>query len=367
MTTNDHLILVLNEYEIYIRQRGLLKHTRIKVKDEIRGEGTIASTMSSLVDPFQHLKIALNSDGTITRLREDPQIFTTRDLGLPVLTQDATINQSNKTWARIFLPREAVDQASNKLPLIVYFHGGGFVLFSAASDFFHDACVNLAKDTKSIVISVDYRLAPEHRLPAAYEDAVEALHWIKAQPHDWLRNHADYSNCYLMGSSAGANIAYHAALRVAAEAGNNNYLEPIQIRGLILSQAFFGGTMRVGSEVRLAEDPVLAPHVCDLLWELSLPVGVDRDHEYCNPRAGDGPAVLDTVRKLAWRVLVSGYLGDPLVDHQMALAILIQQKGVQVITHFNTGGHHGSEVRSPHHQSQLHCLLKHFITSLASK
>ncbi|CAJ1977125.1 unnamed protein product [Sphenostylis stenocarpa] len=326
--------------------------------------------VSSQVDPFNHLKIILNSDGTITRLRQDPHTHPAPDptLPIPVLTQDATINQSNRTFARIFLPRSALHNSSTNLPLIVYFHGGGFILFSAASDFFHDACVSLANDTNSIVVSVDYRLAPEHRLPAAYDDAVEALHWIKSRPHDWLTNHADYSNCYLMGSSAGANIAYHAALRVAAGTNSDgiNYLEPLKIRGLILSQPFFGGTERVPSEVRLAEDPVLAPHVCDVLWKLSLPVGVDREHEYCNPRGGDGAVVLERVRELAWRVVVSGSYEDPLVDHQIRLARLMEEKGVAVVTSFNPTGSHGAEVRHPLHQKRLHHLLKHFIASSSS-
>ncbi|XP_020205127.1 carboxylesterase 1 [Cajanus cajan] len=311
--------------------------------------------MSKGVDPLEHLKIELNPDGTITRVRGDKRTPARGDpsLPIPVLTEDATINESNKTFARIFLPRKALHN-STKVPLIVYFHGGGFVLFSAASDFFQDACANLANDVNSIVVSVEYRLAPEHRLPAAYEDAVEALHWLKlnSHSHHWLKNHADFSNCYLMGSSAGANIAYHAALRV-------HHLDPLKIRGLILSQPFFGGTKRLPSEVRLADDPVLPPHVCDLLWELSLPVGADRDHEYCNPRAR--AVILDRVRELTWRVLVSGCHGDPLVDHQIAFARLMEEKGVQVLTCFTDGGCHGAEVRYPIHQNHLHKLVKHFI------
>ena len=115
------------------------------------------------------------------------------------------------------------------------------------------------------------------------------------------------------------------------------------------------------SEVRLVDDPVLPPHVCDLLWELSLPLGVDRDHEYCNPTAGDGPVILDRVRQLAWRVLVSGCHGDPLLDHQMALARLIEEKGVAVVTRFDQGGCHGIEVRARKHQNQLYNLVKDFI------
>ncbi|XP_004496636.1 carboxylesterase 1-like [Cicer arietinum] len=313
------------------------------------------------IDPFLHLNISLNPNGTITRLRDDPHVSPSLNpnLSIPVLTKHVPINQSHNTSARIFLPRKPHDHSSfHKLPLIVYFHGGGFIFFSAASVFLHDLCLNLANDVNSIVVSVDYRLAPEHRLPSAYDDAVEALHWIKRQSDDWLINYADYSNCYIMGGSAGANIAYHAGLRVAAEID----LNPLKIRGLILSQPFFGGTQRVPSELKLINDAVLPPNACDLMWELSLPVGVDRDHEYCNPTAGDGPGVLDRVGKLGWRVLVSGCEGDPLMDHQMALARLMEEKGVSVVSCFVEGGYHGVEVRDLIRQKQLHDLIKDFIS-----
>ena len=124
-----------------------------------------------------------------------------------------------------------------------------------------------------------------HRLPAAYEDAVEALQWIKTNTDDWLTNYVDYSNVFLMGSSAGGNIAYNAGLHAAAV--DENQIPKIQ--GLILVQPFFSGTRRTGSELRLENEPHLALCANDALWELSLPVGVDRDHEYCNPTAGNGP------------------------------------------------------------------------------
>ncbi|KAJ1423879.1 Alpha/Beta hydrolase fold [Sesbania bispinosa] len=180
----------------------------------------------------------------------------------------------------------------------IYLNGSSQAFSLNAVDPFRH--LKIALNSDGSLTRLHYRLAPEHRLPAAYDDAVEALHWIKTQSNDWLRNYADYSNCYLMGSSAGANIAYHAALRVAAEAS-------------------------------------------DLMWELALPVGVDRDHEYCNPTAGNGPRVFDRVRQVGWRVLVTGCDGDPLVDHQIALARLIEEKGVEVVKRFGSGGCHGVE------------------------
>lgn len=64
-------------------------------------------------------------------------------------------------------------------------------------------------------------------------------------------------------------------------------LEPLVIRGLILHHPFSGGFRRTKSEVRLFNNPSTLVNGADLLWELALPAGADRDHECCNPTAGE--------------------------------------------------------------------------------
>ncbi|KAB2632412.1 carboxylesterase 1-like [Pyrus ussuriensis x Pyrus communis] len=312
-------------------------------------EQTAASTMSNPTvdnsDPYKFLNLASNPDGTITRLTKFPSSPATCDPNLPTpfFTKDVPINQSNNTWVRIFLPRHLLDHSSAtpppKLPLVVYFHGGGFIQLSAASTIMDDFYVNLATQVPVIIASVEYRLAPEHRLPAAYEDAVEALHFIETAPDHWLRDYADLWNCYLMGSSAGGNIAYHAGLRAAAEADDFHRLK---IRGLILHQPFFNGAQRSRSESRLENNPTLPLSSSDLMWELSLPVGVDRDHEYSNPMVGDGLSErLDQLKAAGFRVLVAGSDGDLLIDRQMEVAKMLKENGVEVVEHFVEGGYHG--------------------------
>src|ERR1044072_2936001 len=84
-------------------------------------------------DPYKVLNLTLNPDGTITRLH-DPKSPPSPDPSLPVLSKDLIINQSKPTWARIYLPRKALDHTSKLLlPLFVFFHAGGFVSLSAAS------------------------------------------------------------------------------------------------------------------------------------------------------------------------------------------------------------------------------------------
>jgi len=86
-------------------------------------------------------------------------------------------------WARIFLPKQALDASlSDKkaLPVVVYLHGGCFITsIGAASIVYHGLCSNLTSHVQAIVISVEHRLTPEHRLPAASCDAMEATHFIK--------------------------------------------------------------------------------------------------------------------------------------------------------------------------------------------
>lgn len=325
--------------------------------------GQTSPSNPTITDPYQHIQIIPNPDGTITR---DPNRYPNSSPSpdpkypTPVLSKDIIINQSEKTWVRIFLPRQTIVDSSStsKLPLIVYFHGGGFINCSASSTVFHDFCSSMVLDLHVAVVSVDYRLAPEHRLPAAYDDAMEVLQWIKTTQEDWLREYVDYTRCFLMGSSAGANAAYHAGLCVSQEADN---LVPLKIKGLILHHPFIGGVQRTGSEVKLVNEPHLPLCVNDLMWNLALPLGVDRDHEYCNPMVDGGSKLWKNVRLLGWKVMVTGCDGDPMMDRQMEFVDMLVTKDVRVVGHFSTGGYHVVELKEPSKAKALHALLKDFM------
>nr|CAG34222.1 putative esterase [Cicer arietinum] len=316
-------------------------------------------------NPYEYLKIHHNPNDTLTRNLVDPHTSPSSNTTLPinVLTKDLTINQSHQTWLRLFLPKNSTNpNQNNKLPLIIFFHGGGFILLSAASTIFHDFCVELADTVEAVVASVEYRLAPEHRLPAAYDDAMEALTFIKSSEDEWLQNYVDFSTCYLMGNSAGATIAYNAGPMCNLKKVND--FEPLKIQGLILSQPFFGGTQRSESELRLENDPVLPLSVGDLMWELALPIGVDRDHKYGNLTAeNDLDEKFDKIKDQGWRVLVSGNGGDPLVDRYKELVELMEKKGVEIVKDFEEEGFHGIEFFEPSKAKKLIGLVKGFISS----
>ncbi|MEA2752094.1 MAG: hypothetical protein QOI41_6237 [Myxococcales bacterium] len=101
---------------------------------------------------------------------------------------------------RIVTPKKA--DATKPLPLVVYFHGGGWVL--ANNDAYDSSIRGLANKTGAKVVAVEYRLAPEHKFPAAHDDALAAYQWV-------LKNAAsiggDPKRVAVAGESAGGNLA----------------------------------------------------------------------------------------------------------------------------------------------------------------
>lgn len=99
-------------------------------------------------------------------------------------------------------PRPGADPVASLAPAVVFYHGGGFVLCSLQS---HDGfCRAMARYTRSIVVSVDYRLAPEHPAPAAAEDAYDAFRWVVGHATELG---IDPERIAVAGDSAGGNLA----------------------------------------------------------------------------------------------------------------------------------------------------------------
>ncbi|KMS98931.1 hypothetical protein BVRB_3g067320 [Beta vulgaris subsp. vulgaris] len=290
---------------------------------------------------YDLIHITPNSDGTFTRSPEFYPIVPPETNALSI-SKDVPLNPDKSTWVRIFLPRQS--NKDKKLHIVVYVHGGGFVVGSAANPNYQDFCSYAASQLGALVVSVEYRLAPEHRLPAAYDDVLEALSWVKDGKDEWVKEYGDISSCILMGDSAGGNIVFQSGLMAAVKIDD---FKPLNIKGLVLIQPFFSGLDRTGSELRLVNDPVLSLVVNDFFWELSLPVGANRGHEYSDPIKGGGSGSLDWVRDLGWRVWVVSSDGDPLYDRSVELVKLMEKRGLCVKNMFYEGGQHGMFVGNP--------------------
>lgn len=116
----------------------------------------------------------------------------------PVETvEDRLVGAPHALPVRIYRP-----SASASLPVLVYFHGGGWVMGGLDS---HDAtCRQLAVDVGCVVVSADYRLAPEHPFPAAIDDAMTATSWVAEHASEIG---GDRSRIAVAGDSAGGNLA----------------------------------------------------------------------------------------------------------------------------------------------------------------
>jgi len=124
---------------------------------------------------------------------EPPELLSAESLAIPA--------PHGRIPARIYTPKK-LRKADGLAPGLVFFHGGGWVIGNLET---HDVvCRKLAHEGEMIVISVDYRLAPEHRFPAAVEDAVTATKWVAANAKGLG---IDASRLVVGGDSAGGNLA----------------------------------------------------------------------------------------------------------------------------------------------------------------
>ena len=124
---------------------------------------------------------------------------------------------------RLYRPLNAVDSDGAKLPVLVYYHGGGWVIGDLDT---HDTlCRELANASGCAVVAVDYRMAPEHRFPTAVDDSLAALRWVRREA---AALGLDADRIAVGGDSAGGNLAAVVAL-MARDAGD----PPIRFQLLI--------------------------------------------------------------------------------------------------------------------------------------
>ncbi|KAL7171625.1 hypothetical protein ACSBR2_036313 [Camellia fascicularis] len=270
------------------------------------------------------VNISRRPNGTVNR-----RLTTFLDLKSPpsatkpihgVTTSDTAIDSSLNLWFRLYTPTTAPTTAptTTSLPVIVYFHGGGFVYFSANTKIYNRFCRDLAGTLPAVVVSVNYRLAPEHRFPSQFDDALDALKFLDDAV---LPPIADLSRCFIAGDSAGANIAHHAAVRAAEEE-----FKRVKIAGVIAVQPFFGGEKRTESELRLARVPLVSTEITDWLWRAFLPQKSDRNHEVVNV-SGPKSASISGVKFPATMVVVGGF--DPLQDRQRRYHGWLKKCGIE--------------------------------------
>ncbi|KAH9288857.1 hypothetical protein KI387_032974 [Taxus chinensis] len=214
------------------------------------------------------------SDGSVERLPPPDDVPPGNSPDGEVASKDVILDDNTGVYVRIYLPR-GLDK-THKIPLVVYLHGGGFCIQSPATARYHDYLNLLAKQANVICVSVNFRNAPEHRLPAAYDDCFSVLEWLETGLDPWIESHADLAACFVAGDSGGGNIVHHVGTR-------HKEWKRLRLVGGILVHPFFGGQEMIGCE-RSSENEGLVKR-CDDIWKLVLPDGANKDHPFCNPLA----------------------------------------------------------------------------------
>lgn len=220
-------------------------------------------------DFFPFFKVHVN--GYIERcvpIKKIPASHQSHDPYTCIRSKDVIISSETAISARIFIPK--IPDSRNKLPVLVYFHGGGFSVGSAFDPVYDNYATSLVVQANVLVVSVEYRLAPENPIPACYDDSWAALQWVASHanghgPDPWLSHHGDFGRVFMAGDSAGANIAYNLAVRIGSEG-----LPNVKIEGMVLAHPFFVGTkldriwLYMCPRNRGLEDPRIKPAAEDL-------------------------------------------------------------------------------------------------------
>jgi acetyl esterase len=250
-------------------------------------------------------------------------------VGRDVTVRDMTVPVTDTLLpARVYRHR---DLGQDPSPLVVNFHGGGFVIGNlSAADWL---CGQLAARTGVTVASVGYRLAPEHPAPTPFSDS-----WSATQ---WLVEHAallggDRSRVTVLGESAGGNLAALIAL-ASRDRSRTDPGWPRLVRQILVYPAV-DLTLSSASIAELADAPMLRKRTLDWYGRLYLPQGLDTSIAADDPRVSPIFAA-DHTELPPTLVLIAG--DDPLRDDGTRYAAVLAAAGVPVRTEVFPEAIHG--------------------------
>ncbi|HEY4147749.1 MAG TPA: alpha/beta hydrolase [Chitinophagaceae bacterium] len=232
--------------------------------------------------------------------------------------EDRSINTADGEIAiRIYRP-----SAEPGLPVTLYFHGGWFFMGDLES---HDILLrDLAVKAASVVIAVDYRLAPEHPFPAAIHDSNVALQWVAENA---VELGLDASRMAVAGDSAGGALATTVARNAAHNKGPKLLLQA-------LIYPVTDSSLATASWEEFANGPVIEKNNAAQAWAMYVPNPDDRK----NPDAA--PFYADNFTGMAPALILAAEC-DPLRDEVIAYAQKLKHAGIQVKDSLYIGMPHG--------------------------
>ena len=213
---------------------------------------------------------------------------------------------------RVYRPRPdaASGRAAQRLPLVVQFHGGGFVIGTPSQCDWNNS--HLAAHLPAVVVSVDYRLAPEHPLPEPVDDGFDAVTRLVEDAAAWG---IDPDRVAVLGESAGGTIASLVALRARGT--------DLPLRAQVMVCALFDWTstrLDYPSMADNADNPTIPPELLEAYRRTALPASVDP--------GSVSPLMYEDLTGLPPALIITGNL-DPIEDQGAVYAERLRDAGVE--------------------------------------
>jgi acetyl esterase len=217
------------------------------------------------------------------------------------------LEEGRKIPARFYWPRVDEETERDLYPMIAYFHGGGWVV--GKLDQYDEICSMLANRSEAIVVSIDYRLAPEHKFPAAVDDCYEATKWVaeNAKLFD-----GDEDTIIVAGDSAGGALTIDVSLLARDRGGPK-----------IAMQVLLCAVTDLTSDMSKYSSDQYGPSKEYMDWFAKQYIAHESDKQ--NPLAS--PQLAD-LRNLPYTILVSAEL-DTLREQELEFAKKLEQSGVK--------------------------------------
>jgi len=277
-----------------------------KLRSRPQGKLNLAEALflKYLFKPINRLEVSLQKQRQqyldLVKKFPEPHIFLhdVSDRSIPGPVGDIPI--------RIYKP-----SAGDNLPILVYFHGGGWVIGNLDT---HDSvCRKLCKDAQVMVVAVDYRLSPEHKFPVPLDDCYAALQWV-ADNASSIGGDAD--RIAVGGDSAGGNLATVVSIKARDENGPS-------IKYQLLIYPVTDGSRDAQSKIDFASGYLLTKRDMDYFGDCY----INEASDYLNPRIS--PLLASDLSGLPPAFLLTAGF-DPLRDEGKAYAEKMKNAGVLV-------------------------------------
>ncbi|THF96569.1 hypothetical protein TEA_006921 [Camellia sinensis var. sinensis] len=242
--------------------------------------------------------VRVYKDGRVVRFKGTDTVPPSTNPDTGVQSKDVVIDPETGLSARLYIPNNPLH---NKLPILVYFHGGGFCTETAFTPTYHNYLNSLVAEASVVVVSVDYRRAPEHPLPIAYDDSWATVKWVASHSSAgggeiWLKEYVDFDRVFFAGDSAGGKSP------IGSEGSNSEM---------------------INSEL------IIRKEVADKLWLFVYPSSSGSDDPLINPVVDPKFSSLEELGKSGWGGVVeimeatgvghSFHLINPTCDNAVAM------------------------------------------------